>query len=191
LAQYLKTRFTSISNWHGWLIFREQWLGAAVSKPGGGRQAAARQSLVRRIGTKLLIAIRRVGCALAGHSGKAAHVKVEGQLPPDLKSQLSLFFQDSYVSLNFVDGVLEHDEFKQEQVCFHDECLPNSWMCRQCAYPAFRTVSPPFRILRRRIGILLRSRLTIANVGAGLGMPSGERPSPRGSGPSGTQLSRL
>jgi hypothetical protein len=54
-------------------------------------------------------------------------VKVEGQLPADLivACQLSLFFEDSYVSLNFVDGVLEHDEFEQELVCFHDECLPH------------------------------------------------------------------
>jgi 2-polyprenyl-6-methoxyphenol hydroxylase-like FAD-dependent oxidoreductase len=36
-------------------------------------------------------------------------VKVEGQLPVDLNvsCQLSLFFDDSYVSLNFVNGVLE------------------------------------------------------------------------------------
>jgi hypothetical protein len=102
-------------------------------------------------------------------------VKVEGQLPPDLNvsSQLSLFFEDSYVSLNFVDGVLEHDEFKQEQVCFHDECLPHSWMCRQCVYPTFRTSALRFAPLRWRIGIFLCSRLTIAIVGAGLGMPSG------------------
>jgi hypothetical protein len=53
-------------------------------------------------------------------------VKVEGQLPVDLNvpCQLSLFFEDSYVSLNFVNGVLEHDEFEPE-VCFHDE--PHSW----------------------------------------------------------------
>jgi hypothetical protein len=44
------------------------------SRAGGGRQAGARQTHVRRIGTKLLIAIRRVGCVLAGHSGKAANV---------------------------------------------------------------------------------------------------------------------
>jgi hypothetical protein len=54
-------------------------------------------------------------------------VKVEGQLPVDLNvsCQLSLFFEDSYVSLNFVKGVLERDEFEPE-VCFHDE--PHGWM---------------------------------------------------------------
>jgi hypothetical protein len=59
--------------------------------------------------------------------------KVEGQLPADLNvsCRLSLFFENSYASLNFVDGVLEHDEFEQALVCFHDECLPHGWMCRQ------------------------------------------------------------
>ena len=54
-------------------------------------------------------------------------MKVEGQLPVDLNvsCQLSLFFEDRYVSLNFVKGVLERDAFEPE-VCFHDE--PHGWM---------------------------------------------------------------
>jgi hypothetical protein len=58
-------------------------------------------------------------------------VKVKGQLLADLNVALSLFFHGSYVSLNFVDGVLERDEFKGELVDFHDECPPHGWMCRQ------------------------------------------------------------
>jgi hypothetical protein len=108
-------------------------------------------------------------------------VKVEGQLPPDLNvsSQLSLFFEDSYVSLNFVDGVLEHDEFKQEQVCFHDECLPHSWMCRQCVYPTFRTSALRFAPLRWRIGIFFVLSFDDCNRGCRIGHAERGRP-PRG-----------
>jgi hypothetical protein len=68
-------------------------------------------------------------------------VKVEGQLPVDsnVSCQLSLFFEDSYVSLKFVNGVLERDEFEPE-VCFHDE--PHGWMLSaMCAALRIRGVA--------------------------------------------------
>ena len=71
-------------------------------------------------------------------------MKVEGQLPADLNvaCRLSPFFGDSYLSLNFVDGVLERDEFEQGLVCFQPSTLldvsatiqnaRNLWPARIC-----------------------------------------------------------
>jgi len=61
----------------------------------------------------------------AVHEPVSASSESEGQLPADLNvaCPLSPFFEDSYLSLNFVDGVLERDEFEQGLVCFQPSTL--------------------------------------------------------------------
>jgi hypothetical protein len=76
-------------------------------------------------------------------------VKVEGQLLADLNvaCQLSLFFDGSYVSLNFVDGVFERDEFKGEPVGFH---MPSTWLDVSATIQNTRNLWPPNLLVTRR-----------------------------------------